>query len=162
MKRVFISYAHEDREVAIRIYKDLKSYQDLEPWLDIECLLPGQDWRAEIANAMKRSDYFLALLSTRSVTKRGFVQKELREALDLLQEFPEGQIFVIPIRLNDCVVPSEQLQRLHYIDLFPSWNKGWERVLGSLGLRESLREDFIGNTKRYGNPPVKSVLPYFM
>jgi hypothetical protein len=38
---------------------------------------------------------FLALLSQNSVTKRGYVQKELSEALDILDEFPSSEIFII-------------------------------------------------------------------
>ena len=42
--RVFISYAREDTEAANRLYNDLK-LSGLEPWLDTESLVGGENWR---------------------------------------------------------------------------------------------------------------------
>jgi hypothetical protein len=41
---VFISYARQDSDAAQRLYNDLSSKTDLNPWLDKENLLPGQNW----------------------------------------------------------------------------------------------------------------------
>ncbi|MGC1931965.1 MAG: toll/interleukin-1 receptor domain-containing protein, partial [Candidatus Nitrosopolaris sp.] len=98
---VFLSYAREDSDAAKRLYEDLKN-DGLSPWLDKESLLPGQNWEIEIRKAIKNSRYFIALLSSNSVDKRGFVQKEFKFALEVLDEVPESQIFVIPARLNEC------------------------------------------------------------
>ena len=43
---VFISYAREDSDAAKRLKKDLKD-AGLNPWLDKEELLPGQNWLPE-------------------------------------------------------------------------------------------------------------------
>lgn len=51
------------------------------------------------------------------VTKRGYVQKEIRRALDVADEQPEGTIFVIPGRLEKCDVPM-RLARWQGVDLF--------------------------------------------
>jgi hypothetical protein len=77
---VFISYAREDSDAARRVYNDLR-VAGLNPWLDKESLLPGQSWENEIRKAIKKSRYFIALFSSRSVGKRGFVQKEFKFAL---------------------------------------------------------------------------------
>ena len=73
--------------------------------------------------------YFLAVLSTRSVSKRGFVQKEIRKALEIADTFPENQIFVIPVRIDECVPSFEGLKKLHRADLFPDYDIGLKDLL---------------------------------
>lgn len=91
LQRVFISYAREDEKAARRLYNDLKS-RGLNPWLDKESLLPGQNWENEIRKAIKKSRYFIPLFSSTSVEKRGYIQKEFKYALDVLDEFPEREV----------------------------------------------------------------------
>lgn len=128
VKKVFISYAREDKDIARRLYQDFLA-AGAAPWLDEECLLPGQRWKAAISAAIRESDFFVALLSVRSVSKRGYVQKELREALELLEQSPEGEIYVIPARLNECRPTHERLLELNWVDLFPDYKSGLRRLL---------------------------------
>ncbi|HKI07205.1 MAG TPA: toll/interleukin-1 receptor domain-containing protein [Nitrososphaeraceae archaeon] len=102
------------------------------PWLDTKSLLAGQNWKIIIKNSIRNSRYIIALLSSNSIGKRGFVQKELKEALEVLDEFPESQIFMIPVRLNDCNVNHTTLNEFHRVDLFPNWEEGIKRILVSL------------------------------
>ena len=108
---VFISYAREDAELARRLYQDLRK-AGLNPWLDEESILPGQDWENEIRTAIRSSRYFIPLFSSISIKKRGYVQKEFKFALDVFKEFPPSSIFAIPVRLDDCKIPYEDLRRL--------------------------------------------------
>jgi sulfatase modifying factor 1 len=126
--RVFISYAREDRVMAQRIFHDLKR-NGVDPWLDIENLKVGQNWKLEIGKAIENCDYFLALLSSQSVSKRGYVQKELKKALDILGEFPKSRIFFIPARLDECEPIDEELKDLHWVDLFPSYKEGIAKII---------------------------------
>jgi TIR domain len=126
---VFISYARQDSDAALRLYEDLRTRTELKPWLDKKDLLPGQNWDIEIRKAIKNSRYFIALFSSTSVQKRGYVQKEFKRALDVLEEFPEGEIFAIPVRLDDCKIPYEKWRHIEYVDLFPDWNEGIQRLL---------------------------------
>ncbi len=126
--KVFISYAREDIETARKLYHDLKQ-AGISPWMDKEDLLPGQNWRVMISKAIQESKYFLAVLSSHSLTKRGFVQKELKMALDILDEFPEDDIFIIPIRIEDCKPEDEKLKYLHWADFFPSYQEGLSQIL---------------------------------
>ncbi len=80
MKKVFLSYAREDLKIAKKIYNDLAD-KGINVWLDDNALIPGQNWRYEITQAIKGSNYFLALLSSNSVSKIGYVQKELKLAV---------------------------------------------------------------------------------
>lgn len=114
--------------MARRLCHDLKQ-AGITPWLDKEKLLPGQRWKVAITQAMKESAYIVALLSSHSVSKRGFVQRELKKALDLLDELPPSEIFIIPARLDDCEPVDERLQDLHWVDLFESYEEGFTSIL---------------------------------
>lgn len=129
--KVFISYVRADWEIAHRLYTDLKRV-GFDPWLDTENLLAGQDWRHLIPQLLKKADFVLVLLSSHSVSKRGFVQKEIRLALDLLDEFPPSEIFLIPVYLEDCEPAHARLQDIHWVKLFPSYEDGLSRILRTL------------------------------
>jgi hypothetical protein len=126
--RVFISYAKEDIGEAKRIYNDLKS-NGIELWMDSEDLLPGQKWRDEIKKAIKKSAYFLILISNKSLTKKGFIQNELKIALDILNELPESTIFIIPVRIEDCEPDDELIRERQWVDLFESYENGLDKIL---------------------------------
>jgi len=130
---VFISYAKEDAKYARMIHDDLLEAGAC-PWLDDECLLPGQDWGVAIASAIRGSKYFLALLSSSSVSGRGFVQKELSIALDVLDEVSEGNIFLIPARLCECEPSHSRLKDLHRVDMFRSWDDGMKKIKMAIGI----------------------------
>lgn len=113
---VFLSYATADRPRVQQFYAPLES-AGFDPWLDRKDLLPGQDWEIEIRKQIRKADYFLAFLTNESINKRGFVQKELRLALETMELFPPHAVFFLPIRLEEVNVP-EHLSRLHYMDCF--------------------------------------------
>lgn len=137
MLKVFISYAHEDIESAMRLYQELKSVDGIEPWLDKERLQPGIKWRPAVRKAIRESDFFIALLSKHSTSRKGFVHHEMRDALEILKEFPEDEIFLIPIRLDDCKMPFDDLSEIQYVDFFPDWDKGMKKVLAVIGSKQS-------------------------
>ena len=114
--RVFLCHATIDRPMVKDLYRYLKR-RSILPWLDSENLLPGQDWRIEIPKAIASSDVILICLSQEAIDKQGYVQKEIRFALDKAAEIPEGRIFIIPVRLEECTVP-ESMQRYQWVDLF--------------------------------------------
>lgn len=126
--KIFLSYAKEDVNIASRLYHDLKQ-AGMIPWMDCEDILPGQNWRTTIRQVIHDCSFFLALLSSKSVSKKGFVQKELKIALEILEEFPESDIFIIPVRIDDCKPNDEVLEKLHWVNLFPSYEKGFHQVL---------------------------------
>ena len=105
-----------DKEVVRTLYNRLKS-DGFTPWLDQENLLPGQHWDREIRQAVRTSDAVVVCLSESSITKEGYVQKEIKLALDVAEEKPEGTIFLIPARLEDCKVPN-RLDGWQWVDLF--------------------------------------------
>lgn len=131
--RIFISYAREDATFARRVFDDLAG-RGHAPWLDEELLLPGQNWRMAIEQAIRESALFLALLSARSVSKAGYVQKEMRQALDVLEEMPPGSVYVVPTRIELCEPSHAVLRDLHWVDLFPSYEDGFSRILQVIDL----------------------------
>jgi hypothetical protein len=124
---VFLAYVREDIEVVRRLYKDLirAGYQ---PWMDEQNLLPGQNWPRAIDRAIDVSDFFIPCFSKRSVPKRGIFQSELRYALDCAARLPLDDIFVIPVRLDDCALPQRIDSHLQHVDLFPTWVEGMEHI----------------------------------
>lgn len=128
--KVFICHSSGDKPAVRDLYNRLRSAADyISPWLDEEDLLPGQRWEDEIPKAVRRSDIVIVCLSKDSVNKRGYVQKEIKYALDVADEHPEDAIFLIPVRLEDCEVP-ERLKHLHYVNLHDI--RGFERLLRTL------------------------------
>ncbi len=93
------------------------------------------DWDLEIRRAIRGSKHFLACLSKQSVNKRGYVQKELKVGLDVLDETPPGTIYLIPIRLEACEVP-ERLKPRQWVDLFKPG--GLKKLLDALGFELGL------------------------
>lgn len=138
LTRVFIAYAKEDRTEARKLYRALKS-EGLEPWMDEQNLLPGQNWPRAIERAVELSDYAVACFSSRSVEKRGFFHAELRYALDVAACVPLDEIFLIPVRLSDCDLPLQIARRMQYIDLFPDWEVG-VRALVNVMLKRPKQE----------------------
>jgi len=114
--RVFIIYAHEDQEAAERLYATLNA-NGFAPWLDKFDIMPGQVWSKSILNAIEGSQVALALISPASVSKEGFIQKELKTALAVMQGSEEGLSPVIPVRLSDVEVP-ESLRDIQWVNLF--------------------------------------------
>lgn len=127
-RAVFLCHSSSDklrvREICQRLRKD-----GMNPWLDEENLLPGQNWQEEITKALRESDIVIVFLSQSSVSKTGFVQKEVKLALDGADLRPPGAIFLIPARLEACDVP-DRLRHLQWVDLFAE--NGYEKLLNAL------------------------------
>jgi formylglycine-generating enzyme required for sulfatase activity len=129
--RVFLCHASGDKPAVRDLYRRLCA-DGIEPWLDEEDLLSGQDWQREILRAVRAADVVIVCLSRASITKAGYVQKEIKFALDVADEQPEGAIFLIPLRLEACEVP-ERLSRWQWVNLFD--DSGYERLMRSLRVR---------------------------
>jgi hypothetical protein len=126
--KVFISYAKEDIALAYQIYDGLKD-EGYDPWMDEEELVGGQDWEVEITKAIEESNFFLTCLSNHSVNKEGYFQKEMKIGMEILDRQPEGRIYLIPVRLEDCQVPMK-FKKWHWVDFFKS--NGMERLLRAI------------------------------
>ena len=126
--RVFVAYVEEDLARVTKLCRAFEKY-GLRPWLDKKKLMPGQNWPRAIETAIRTSDFFVACFSRRAVTKRGTFHSELRFALACAARVPLDEIYFIPVRLDDCVVPGRIARNIQYMDLFPDWDIGLGRVL---------------------------------
>jgi putative ribosome biogenesis GTPase RsgA len=124
----FLCHSSGDKEAVRQLYEKLKS-DGIDPWLDEKNLIPGQDWHDEITRAVRTVDVVIVCLSRESINKRGYVQKEIKNALDVADEQPEGTIFIIPLRLEECELP-QRLSHLHYVNLFGV--DGYKRLMLAL------------------------------
>jgi len=109
--QIFLAHASEDKPAVLALYNRLKQ-AGYKPWLDKKDLIPGQIWRDEIPKAIKASQIFLACLSAKSANKQGYIQRELRIALDTLGEMLPGTIFFIPMRLEECEIPDLRMSEV--------------------------------------------------
>ncbi|MBI3418069.1 MAG: toll/interleukin-1 receptor domain-containing protein [Verrucomicrobia bacterium] len=132
--RILISYAREDEKATETLY-DALFKSGFCPWMDKQDIDPGQDWDRAIRNAIKESDFVILCVSRKIRDKRGYIQREIKLILNRLEEIPTGDIFMIPLRLEDCAVP-EELAKYQYVDWFREdgyarlvramWNQ-WEK-----------------------------------
>lgn len=146
---VFLCHASQDKPVVRELYQRFLAEGWIDPWLDEEKLLPGQDWDMEIEKALRAIDAVIVCLSTNSVDKEGYIQHEIRLVLRAASYKPDNTIFLIPIRLNDCAIPM-RMELQHYVDFFPSAREEWayqrlsqalQSRLGQIIKRESDEQD---------------------
>lgn len=131
---VFLCHCSEDKAVVREIDRMLKA-DGFRPWFDEADIPPAAEWDDEIQRALRMSDAVVVCLSKTFSRKEGYVQKELRAAMELALEKLDGAKFLIPVRLEECdVLPG--LKKYQYIDWFQP--EGHEKLM--LALRERARQ----------------------
>lgn len=128
--KVFLCHAHADRNQVRTLYTRLIK-DNVDAWLDKEKLLPGQDWQREIQNAVHEADVVVVCLS-KQFNQGGYRQREVRFAIETALNQPEGEIFIIPARLEECE-NLESLEKWQWVDLFEY--DGYERLMRALRAR---------------------------
>lgn len=136
--RVFLCYSEEDFERVDKLYDQIKA-AGWRPWLDERDILPGEKRKQAIEDAIIESDFFLACLSDDVARRRGRVQREIRDALDVLQNLLEDDIYLIPVLLEECALP-ERLKEFQPVRLYREG--GFDNLIRALnaGLHRRLRE----------------------
>lgn len=133
--RVFLCHASQDKTIVRELAKRLEDGGWIDPWLDEKKIHPGEDWRVSIAEAVESADLVIIFLSKSSVSKEGFVQREIKFASEISLEKPEGTIFLIPLRLDECDVPRS-LRNLHWTDYFGKQKeKNFNDLIESFSIR---------------------------
>lgn len=126
--RIFLCHASEDKPAVRALHARLKGL-GFRPWLDEIDLALGVQWEPAIAAAIHDSHVILVCISHASTTKAGFVQKEIHFALERALEMPEGAIYIVPVRLTDCVLPK-RLSKWQAVDLYSE--HGEKRLIQAL------------------------------
>lgn len=124
---VFLSYSRKDKERVAAIRRRLES-SGVQTWLD-EKDITGGEWRTDIKRGLRRAQFLLACLSRNTEERGEVLQYEFDSALEIQRERLEGDVFLIPVRLEPCEVP-ESLQHLQYFDLYEP--AGWDRLIKAL------------------------------
>jgi len=159
--KVFLSYPSEQAPRAREIYGFLRSI-GVDTWFDKESLIGGQNWDYERKRAQKAADLTVVICSPETVGRAGLIQREIKDALTLLQDKPLGHIYLVLMRTDEIVLPAE-LSGYQYIDLFRA---DWSfRLARSISLRYAqLNQDepkelqsFVGASASASDIELKSI-----
>lgn len=111
---IFISYASPDRERVLPHFAYLKQ-RGFNAWMDRK-LLGGQNWDYEIRRALDKAAMIVMFVSHNSVNRRGYVQREIKLALNKLEEKLIGDIYIIPVLLDEDAQKPDQLSDLQFLN----------------------------------------------
>ena len=121
----FISYVREDAEAADRLQQALED-AGVRVWRDTTDLWPGQDWRSRIRRAITDDALaFIVCFSDKSIYReKSYQNEELALAIDQLRLRHPDDPWLIPVRLDDCVIQDREigggrwLSSIQWVDLF--------------------------------------------
>lgn len=144
---VFLSYAKEDLQIAIKVYNGLKD-RGLDVWFDEAELRPGR-WKPKIKKAISHSKYFVICISTAALKKTGtekpgFQDEELQYAYEIAINQPEDKFTIVPVRLEDCDRGDHRMSIFQQYDIFPDIEKGLDKlavILGGVSLSDASAKD---------------------
>lgn len=137
---VFLSYCHENATEVAALRQDLLRAGE-KVWWDQD-ILPGQDWKFSIREAMKQAYAFVLCLSAESQARTASgIYPEAMDAIEAYRQYKPGSTFLIPVRLSKCEIPpialdaTRTLDSLQYVDLFPTT----KRDDGLVRLKQAIR-----------------------
>jgi hypothetical protein len=115
--QIFISYTVADRDRVIPIYEFLVGNGYSNTWIDCKKILPGQPWDFEIKRNLRKSQIVIIFLSNNSISKRGYVQREIKIATSYLEEKLQDDIYIVPIKLDEDVEIPDSLHEIQYLNI---------------------------------------------
>jgi hypothetical protein len=122
-----ISYSRKDRETVDGLARRLSS-RGIRTWMDTKQIIGGY-WQTEIKRGLRHSNFFIACLSRNTAQPGDVLRFEYASALEIQQERLEGDIFIVPVRLEPCEIP-EAFSKFQTIDLYDQ--AGWDNLLRAL------------------------------
>jgi len=155
--KVFLSHAPADEAVARQLYEQLNDQGWIDVWLAEENVLPGHDYNLAIEQAINASELAIVCISKSSTSQQGSVQKELRLVLEMAQNMPEGVIYIVPLKLEECEPPF-LLRSLRFGNYFDGEReRGYQRLLASLRARaEGLGISITNPVSAGSKTPIKT------
>lgn len=108
MPHIFISYAHEDLDIANRVV-DALAKNAVDVWINWKSIPKGEDWEQEIFRGIEEADAFLFLISPDSVSAKG-CKKEIVHAAQ-----NGKRILPIVIRETDAARVPREVSRYQWI-----------------------------------------------
>lgn len=101
--RIFISYSRSNSDFAHRLEVGLKEC-GFQVWLDTDELQAGQFWREQIVEAIEICDFFVLLLSSRSIVSENVVRE-----LSLAESSSKP---ILPVMLEEVEIPNKMKYQL--------------------------------------------------
>lgn len=120
---VFISYNHEDRDVAERLVS-LLVLNGVEVWWDEWNVLIGDNIYSRVCEGVSTCRYLAVLLSPRSLNSR-WVQEELD--LAKIRELESRSVIVLPLKIEEVELPLA-LRTKRYAD-FTDFDRGFRQLM---------------------------------
>jgi hypothetical protein len=141
MQRAFVSYASRDHQFVQTEIVDLLKELGLKPWFAPEDIRSAEIWESSILNALRSSDWFILIVSSRSAAS-AWVKREVEWALQLLP----GRI--IPIVIDDCEPASvdKRLKSIQHLDYGANQVRAIQKLAGRLvrAAYQGLQRDLHG------------------
>jgi formylglycine-generating enzyme required for sulfatase activity len=150
--QVFISHAHQDREIAQKLTADLRSH-GWKVWIVPESIQPGEKFAEAISRGLKESEIFVVLLSQNAVSSQ-WVRLESDAAID---RSTKGKLQFIPLEFERVELPVlwNAYQR---IDFVADYDVGLSALLTRLAgidkVTEDLESDNDSTNEDDPKPPV--------
>jgi hypothetical protein len=108
---VFLSYASEDRPIALRV-KEAFDSAGVDVWFDQRALESGDDYRTKIEKNIESCSYFVPLVSKYTATEdRRFFRLEWHKAVDEAKFRPPEFPFIQPIVIDETPVDAPGIPR---------------------------------------------------
>lgn len=119
MKKMFISYCHEDVN-AVKSFMQLLPLNTFDLWMDEKNITVGSNYTTKIFNAIHDSDFYVVFISAHSVNS-SWVEAEIDFALQ--QKIDGNKLIIIPVRLDETEIPVPLSNIHHIINAQPSIGK---------------------------------------
>jgi len=162
---IFISHSHVDKKRFVqRLALDLRD-AGAEVFYDDWSIKPGERLRNRISAGIKHCDYFVVVLSVRSV-RSAWVKRELDEAMLLeIQGYGPCVVPVVIGRLDHTSIPTDLLGLL-WVDFRPGgekrYRKGLITLLEATGLAERRELPMTGSGCVMSEAEIRKVLGWFV
>jgi formylglycine-generating enzyme required for sulfatase activity/pimeloyl-ACP methyl ester carboxylesterase len=99
-RAVFVSYASQDADAAIRICTALRA-ADIEVWFDQSELRGGEAWDASIRRQVKSCRLFLPVISANTQAREeGYFRREWNLAVSRTLDMADDAAFVLPVVID--------------------------------------------------------------
>lgn len=127
MTKVFISHSYQDRKFVNQLTSKLTD-DGIKVWTDEKELAIGDNIAEKINDAIKKTDYFIVVLSKNSINSK-WVNFEL--SATRLNEISKEQNIILPVLIEDCEIPFSLSDRF-YSDFRYSFDEGYSRLIKAL------------------------------
>lgn len=98
---VFLSYASQDADAALRIADALRT-AGIEVWLDQSELRGGDAWDRQIRDLIRECRLFVPLISANTEARdEGYFRREWKLAVERTHDMSERKAFLVPVVIDD-------------------------------------------------------------